>query len=130
MAGSMISSTECTIASSADHPGSMTGFRVRCSVAGPSAAQTGPTEARSGGRGGVPALGAIQHRVVGEQLDVGVRVPPAGCVVGAGDDVEDVEPIRGRQGHGRSHAPIRARRSSGKTLLGMTACTALAGIEL
>ena len=31
---------------------------------------------------------------------------------------------------GRSHAAIRARRSAGKTLLGMTACTALGGIEV
>ena len=45
--GSTISRIECTTASSGPSPGSATGFRVRCSEAGPSAAQIGPTEASS-----------------------------------------------------------------------------------
>ena len=49
-AGSMISSTDRATAWSPDGPGSMTGLRVRCRVAGPSAAQTGPTAARSASR--------------------------------------------------------------------------------
>ena len=61
---------------------------------------------------------------------VGVGVTAAGRLVGAGDDVQDGQPVRRGQGHGRSHAAIRSRRSSGKMLLGMTACAALGGIEL
>jgi hypothetical protein len=80
----------------------------------------------------VPALGAVQHRVRGEQRDVRVGVTAGGRLVGAGDDVQDGQPVSGGQAQepGRSHAAIRARRSSGKTALGMTACTALGGMEV
>ena len=49
-AASMISSTDRATAWSLPGPASMTGLRVRCRVAGPSAAQIGPTDARSSSR--------------------------------------------------------------------------------
>jgi hypothetical protein len=53
----------------------------------------------------------------------------------ASDDVENRRLVGRRHAHaagpaGRSQAPIRSWMSAGKMALGMTACTALAGIEL
>jgi hypothetical protein len=79
---------------------------------------------------GVPALGAVQHRVRVEQRDVGVGVPAAGRLVGTGDDVEDGQPVGIAQAHGRSHRPTWSRISAGNTLFGMTACTARGGTEV
>jgi hypothetical protein len=80
----------------------------------------------------VPTLGAVQHRVRGEQRDVAVGVLAAGRLVRAGDDLQDGQAVGGGQAHepGRSHAAIRSRMSAGKMLLGMTACTALGGIDV
>ena len=80
----------------------------------------------------MPALGSIQDRVRREQGDVGVGVPPAGRLVRAGDHLEDGQLVGGGQAHepGRSHAAIRAWSSAGKMALGMTACTALGGMEV
>jgi hypothetical protein len=78
-------------------------------------------------------------RALGEQGHVGVGVATGGGRVGAVDDVEDLDAVGGGHGggkghavvpEGRSQAPIRSWSSAGKTFLGMTACTALAGMEL
>ena len=126
--GSTISSTDRTTAAAPSS--SMTGLRVRCSVAGPSAAQIGPTDARSAARPACQALAAVQHGVLGEQRDVTVGVAAAGRLVRPGDDVKDVQPVGGGQAHGRSQRSTRSRRSGGKTLLGITACTALGGVAV
>jgi hypothetical protein len=56
VAGSTISRIELTTASSGSAPASMTGFSVRCRVAGPSAAQIGPTAERSSAAGWTPCV--------------------------------------------------------------------------
>jgi AraC-like DNA-binding protein len=58
-AGSMISSMDRTVAWSPDGPDSTMELRVRCSVPGPSAAQIGPTPARSASRPTAPGPAAV-----------------------------------------------------------------------
>jgi hypothetical protein len=81
------------------------------------------------------SLGAVKDGVIGEQASISLGVTAGAGRVSPADHVEDFDPLGWRQDHavlpgGRSQAPIRSWISAGKMLLGMTACTALAGMEL
>src|ERR1700722_4520308 len=92
--------------------------------------------APEGGGSAVVALVTVQDGVAGEKREVGVRVTGAGGGVSAGEQVQDVEPVGGGEGHWPAWIPGRSQRwtwswrRAGKMLRGMTACTALGGAEL
>ena len=79
---------------------------------------------------GVPALVAVEHRVRREQRNIGVGVASGSRIVCAVDDIEYGQSVGSGKAHGRSQRATRSRMSAGKTLFGMTACTALGGTEV
>ncbi len=115
---------------------SITGLRVRWTLVWPSDAHIGPTASASAVAAAVLALFPVQDPVLGEERYIGGDVSAGGGVVGPGQQLEDVEPIVGREGHGeglpsgRNQLPMRWTRSAGKTLLGISPWTALGGIEV
>jgi hypothetical protein len=89
----------------------------RRALGGPDRPDRGPQP----GRARVAALRAVEHGVLGEQLGVAVGVAAGSRRVGPPDDVEDVEPVRGRQGHeaaagGRSQSVSPSGPRSGAAL--------------
>ena len=96
----------------------------------------GPTDWRSKSLPRCSPLAPVQHGVVGEAGDRRVDVAPGGSLVGPGEKVQNVEPVRHRQryvdafGTGRNQEPMRPWSSLGKTLLGIMPWTVFGGAEL
>ena len=92
----------------------------------------------------IPEVGDDQWAGIDGQLTGWLRSPdgsgqgvsamaaesPAQRIASVADQAQDGQPVGRGKRHGRSHEPIRARRSSGTMLLGMTACTAFGGIQV